>query len=128
MRVGLATADLFVVPLSRRLGLTIQPRTRLERYPVDPASVPDFAHDGTTAIARSLNQETVGRARRYVYHHPEDQPLTGLHIAEPDTPRGPQTSDTDRMVHEGGSVPRDDYDAKASAVQPSRRLVRGNVN
>lgn len=102
MGVGLATADLFVVPLSRRLGLTIQPRTRLERYPVDPTSVPDFAHDGTTAIARSFNQETVGRARRYVYHHPEDQPLIGLHIPEPDTRRGPQTSDIDRMVHEDG--------------------------
>jgi hypothetical protein len=78
--VGLATADLFTVALSRRLALTIQPRRRLERFTAEPGSVADFDVDGTTASANSVNQQTVLEARRYVYLHPEDDLDPRIHL------------------------------------------------
>lgn len=96
--VGLVTADLFLVPLSRRLALTIQPRHRL---PTDLGVVPDFRCSGSTRWARSINQETAARARRYVYHHPDDSPLDGLLLPKPES-RRPTMSNGDGLIREEG--------------------------
>lgn len=96
--IALFTADLFLVPLSRRLALTIQPRRRL---PTDVGVVPDFPVPGSTKMARSINQETVRRARRYVYHHPDDSPLEGLFLPDPE-PAQPPTSNSDDLIVEEG--------------------------
>jgi hypothetical protein len=96
--IGLATADLFLVPLSRRLALTIRPQRRL---PINPGMVPDFKHPGSTKLARSINQETVARSRRYVYHHPEDSPLDGLFLPDPES-RQPRISNSDGLIREEG--------------------------
>lgn len=70
--VGLATAQMFLVPLDRRAGLVIQNYAGLDREL--PAS-PEIAH--------SFNQQLVLNAHRSVFHHPDDQPLKGLHIPKP---------------------------------------------
>ncbi len=69
--VGIATAHMFSIPLSRRLALNIQPRHRLEEQLGD-GSLPDFQVDGTSRISLSTNQQTIWAARRYVFSHPED--------------------------------------------------------
>jgi hypothetical protein len=43
-------------------------------------------------------RETVGTARRSVYRRPEGQPVIVLHIPDPATRPGPQTSDVGRTV------------------------------
>ncbi|MFE2433309.1 DUF4238 domain-containing protein [Streptomyces sp. NPDC059409] len=67
--VGLATAQMFLVPLDRRAGLVIQ-----------NCSGPDRELPASAEIAHSFNQQLVLNAHRSVFHHPDDQPLTGLHI------------------------------------------------
>ncbi|MBD2896226.1 hypothetical protein amrb99_51700 [Actinomadura sp. RB99] len=96
--VGLATADLFLVPLGRRLALTIQPRHRL---PAELGFASDFRYPGSTKLARSINQETALRAHRYIYHHPDDAPLDGLFVPEPESHQ-PRVSNTDGFIHEKG--------------------------
>ena len=71
--VGILTADLFALALSRRIGLSIQPRRRLEEFTNYPDAVPDFEVAGSTAFANSLNQQAVSHARRYVFLHPDDE-------------------------------------------------------
>lgn len=96
--VGLATADMFLVPLARRLALAIQPRHRL---PAGRGVVPDTVQQGTTLIARSINQETVLRARRYIYHHPDDSPLVGLHLPDKESHQWEATN-SDGLIREEG--------------------------
>lgn len=96
--VGIFTAQLFLIPLSRRLALTIQPRHRL---PSDLGVIPDFMQQGSTRIARIINQEIVAQARRYVYHHPDDSPLGGLLLPEP-VFRQPKMSNGDDLIREEG--------------------------
>lgn len=99
--IGIATADLFLVPLARRAALAIQPRGRLrERYGDD--RFPDYRNNGTTRLANSINQETAARARRYLYHHPDDSPLDRLYLPEPDTKAGPQMSGGSDLIREEG--------------------------
>ncbi|MFJ3499787.1 DUF4238 domain-containing protein [Streptomyces sp. NPDC090135] len=100
--VGIATADLFLVPLSRRLALTIQPRSRFPEIPEGVSYVPDFTHEGTARISKSINQETAARARRYVYHHPSDSPLDGLYLPQPETRSEPSMSDASGLIREEG--------------------------
>lgn len=61
--VGIATAELFLVPLSRRAALTIQPRDRFPSLPTGVNEVPDLENQGTTRVANTINQETVLHAR-----------------------------------------------------------------
>ncbi|MFE1463938.1 DUF4238 domain-containing protein [Streptomyces nigra] len=100
--VGIATAELFLVPLSRRAALTIQPRHRFPQTQMGAQHVPDFIQQGTTAIARSINQETAARARKYVYHHPDDAPLEGLYLPNPETRDQPSVSNTTGLIREEG--------------------------
>ncbi|MFE9508647.1 DUF4238 domain-containing protein [Streptomyces anthocyanicus] len=67
--VGLATAQMFLVPLDRRAGLVIQNCRGADR---------EFSPSGE--IAHTFNQQLVLNAHRSVFHHPDDQPLKGLHI------------------------------------------------
>lgn len=100
--VGIATAELFLVPLSRRVALTIQPRRRFPQMPRGVARVPDFTKKGTTAIARSINQETAARARKYVYHHPGEAPLERLYLPNPETRDRPSISNAEGLIREEG--------------------------
>ncbi|MGW7400657.1 DUF4238 domain-containing protein [Streptomyces cyaneofuscatus] len=100
--VGIATAELFLIPLSRRAALTIQPRRRFSQLPTEVERVPDFTQRGTTSIARSINQETAARARKYVYHHPDEKPLQGLYLPTPDTRDRPSISNADGLIREEG--------------------------
>src|SRR4051794_26599108 len=103
--VGLAAADLFSVPLSRRMGLTIQPRRRFDRFTADTDSIPDFAVDGTTSTANSINQQTVREARRYVYLHPQEALDERVQLPEPTTTSRMSASNIDGRISEEGMYP-----------------------
>jgi hypothetical protein len=70
--VGIATAELFAIPLDRRRLLTIQPRHHLDAGPVPPAEVADVHARGTAAWALASAFATARYARRYLYLHPDD--------------------------------------------------------
>jgi hypothetical protein len=114
--IGIATADLFLVPLSRWLALTIQPQHRL---PANLGVMPDFTQPGSTKSARSINQETVARARRYVYHHPEDSPLDGLFLPEPESQQ-PKMSNRDDLIREEGLF----HGLTEEQLKPLSRIAR----
>ncbi|MFI6107851.1 DUF4238 domain-containing protein [Streptomyces sp. NPDC051310] len=99
---GIATAGPFLVPLSRRAALTIQPRRRFPQLTTGVERVPDFAAKGTTAIAKSINQETAARARKYVYHHPGETPLERLYLPNLETRDRPSISNTEGLIREEG--------------------------
>lgn len=115
--VGLATADLFSLPPSRRMGLTIQPRRRFERFTTDTGSVPDFVVDGTTASANSINQQTVREARRYVYLHPEDDLDGRVKLPERTTTSRMSASNIDALISEEGLYPAE---TQSSSPRPLR--------
>jgi len=71
--VAVGTAAEIQVPLDRRVALSILSRRRRgdERVP------------GVTKTAMDLNRATAGNARRYVFHHPDDDPLHGLALPQP---------------------------------------------
>ncbi|MFD6033318.1 DUF4238 domain-containing protein [Streptomyces griseoincarnatus] len=100
--VGIATAELFLVPLSRRTVLTIQPRRRLSSSSIDASLVPDFIKEGTTSIARSINQGIAARARKYIYHHPDESPLDGLYMPLPETRARLAASNASELIREEG--------------------------
>lgn len=117
--IGLATADIFSLPLSRRVGLTIQPRRRFERFTIDTDSVPDFAIDGTTATANSINQQTVRGARRYVYMHPEDELDERILLPMPTTTSRMSTTNIDGLISEGGLYSAESGSSSSSIQRPS---------
>jgi Protein of unknown function (DUF4238) len=70
--VAVGNAAEVQVPLDRRVALCMRSRRRGdERMP------------GTTKTAADLNRATAGNARRYVFHHPDDDPLKGLVLPPP---------------------------------------------
>lgn len=75
MGVGLATAQGFVVPLSRRVGLVMR------EINLDDST--EFTFPGSTKMAKAFLRESVISARRFIYHHPEDTPLSGLTLPDP---------------------------------------------
>lgn len=103
--VGLATAEMFLIPLARRTALVIQPRRRfddLRPSDMDPASIPDFEHSGTAKIALSLNWETVRHSKEYLYHHPEDSPLDPFDLPEPLKGSGLRVDGVEGLIREEG--------------------------
>lgn len=125
--IGLATADVFLVPLSRRLALTIQPRRRL---PEDRGIVPDFKHTGSTRAARAINWETVVHARRYIYHHPEDSPLEGLTLPDPRL-RQASMSNSDDLIREEGlfhGLTREQLQSLSRTAGPEDRSNGMSIN
>jgi hypothetical protein len=121
--IGLATADVFCISLSRHVGLTIQPRARLQEFTSDPGSVPDFLVEGTTASANSINQQTVRGARRYVYLHPEDQLDARIRLPQPTGTSRMVTSDIDGLISEEGLFPAASY--STPAPQPPQPIDGG---
>lgn len=100
--VGIANAELFLVPMSRRIAITIQPRQRLIDAGFPDENVPDFTAPVSTKTARSINQETVARARQYIYHHPADDPLQGLWIREHGPAPGMREPDIEHFIRPEG--------------------------
>jgi hypothetical protein len=121
--VGLLTADAFLVPLSRRTAITIQPP---ENLPSEGHRIRDFEHPGTTKLARSMNQHTAGHARKYVYHHPDDAPLDGLYLPDP-ARRQWAASGVDGMIREEGlfSGLREDQMQAMARVTPANERSDG---
>lgn len=70
--VAVGNAAEVQVPLDRRVALSMRSRRRGdERVP------------GVTKTAVDLNRATASNARRYVFHHPDDDPLKGLVLPQP---------------------------------------------
>ena len=69
--VGLLTATEVWLPVDRRAAIVF-----LDGWPHD-AELP-----ATTATARWINTLVANSARRWIYHHPEDQPMSNL-LVEP---------------------------------------------
>jgi hypothetical protein len=109
--VGIANAELFLVPMSRRFAITIQPRHRLLDAGFPDENVPDFTAPVSTKAAMAINQETAARARQYIYHHPADTPLQGLWIREDGPVPGMQEPDLEHFIRPEGifsDAPTDD--------------------
>lgn len=104
--IGLFTADMFALPLSRRLALTIQPRHSLRDFTPNPEQAPDFKIPGTAASANSFNQQTVREARRYVYLHPDDTLSAYIHMPEPVERSRMRASNIDNLISEDGLFPK----------------------
>lgn len=105
MGVGIANTDLFVVPMARRVAIGIQPRQRLiaAGFASQFADhVPDFVAPASTKLARAMNQETAARVRRYLYHHPDDEPFEGLWIREDDSAPGMREPNIDHFIRPEG--------------------------
>lgn len=99
MGLGIATAALFYIPLTRSHGLTIQPP---DRFPAGFGFVPDLRHVADPEHAKSFNQQTAWSARHYVYCHPDADPFAAP-VALP-TPRrhGWTDAGADRLIREEG--------------------------
>lgn len=99
MGLGIATAALFYIPLTRSHGLTIQPR---DRIPAVFGFVPDVRHVADSEHAKSFNQETAWSARHYVYCHPDEDPFAPP-VQLPEPRRHGWTDDgADRLIREEG--------------------------
>lgn len=70
--LALANAAGITVALSRRVALQIG----FER----PANTPEIVLPPSTLIARDFNRQSVNGARRFVYHHPDDDALAGIEL------------------------------------------------
>jgi Protein of unknown function (DUF4238) len=70
--VAVGNAAQIQVPLDRRVALSMLSRKR-----------GDERVRGVTKTAVDLNKATVGNARRYIFHHPDDDPLNGLELPQP---------------------------------------------
>jgi len=70
--VAMGDAAVVQVPLDRRVALSMLSRRR-----------GDQRTRGVTKTAADLNRATASNARRYVFHHPDDDPLEGLVIPQP---------------------------------------------
>ncbi|WP_256104645.1 DUF4238 domain-containing protein [Streptomyces sp. ODS05-4] len=117
--VGIFTADLFLVPLNRRHALIIRPKNLRENV-----QIPDFTVEGTTAIARSINQETALGARKCIYHHPEEFPLEGIRLPHPLARDHPPVPGIDALVSERGlfsGIPEASLQAMSQAGPPGDR-------
>lgn len=101
--VGIANAELFLVPMSRRVAITIQPRHRLLDVGFPDDNVPDFTAPVSTKAANAINQETAARVRQYIYHHPGDTPLQGLSIREGGPVPGMQEPELEHFIRPEGT-------------------------
>jgi Protein of unknown function (DUF4238) len=71
---GIMDAQEIHVPLDRHVCLSI----------MEPGGS-DYRIPGSAKGARWLNEKTVSNARRFLFHHPEDDLLTGIVLPEPRT-------------------------------------------
>jgi hypothetical protein len=120
--VGIATAGLFYVPLTRRHGLTMQPR---DAFPAHLGFVPDQRHAGTTQVANTLNQQAARSARRFVYCHPDDAPFASPVVLPEPSAHSWSDSGADRMIFEEGLFGGLSDDAMHAMASPSMGDDRG---
>ncbi|MDD2817882.1 MAG: DUF4238 domain-containing protein [Candidatus Nanopelagicales bacterium] len=71
--VGLATAEAYLLPLSRKLGLVVMPHEHGA----------DVQVGGTTNLWRVFVDHTLENARGYLFHHPEDSIPPELILPQP---------------------------------------------
>lgn len=90
--VGVLNAAGVIAPLSRRLALQIS---------YDLKGMPEPVVPGSTTLARAINGQVLNNARRFVYHHPEDDPLVGLDI--PGRRTRELGGESDHLIHEDGA-------------------------
>ena len=76
---GIDTADQILVPLTRRLCLSLATRDSLAP---DLAHAVDLVQPGSTQVALYANSATSRNARRFLFHHPQDTPLAGLELPD----------------------------------------------
>lgn len=70
--VGIAEADEIYLPLDRRTVLVLTNRP--------PGKPPDTSHEaGARQVAR-INTAVAGAGHRWIYHHPEDDPLASIQV------------------------------------------------
>lgn len=116
--VGLATAQAFILLLSRKTGLMIGE--------IDEGVVPEFEISGTTVLARSFVNQAIKESRRYLYHHPEDRVLDGLDLP---SVRSTEFGDfSDSLISEEGMFAglwTDDSAQAPSGQQVNRSLDGG---
>jgi hypothetical protein len=74
MGLGIVTAAGVLLPLSRALALSIS-------YDFD--GLPEVEIAGTTVIANQINWATAVNGRRFIYHHPDDVPMSMDTLPEP---------------------------------------------
>ncbi len=126
--VGVFDADVFTLPLTRRLGLLLQPRDKLEKYEVVPDEAPDLVVPGNANWANVLNQQTVNNARRSVFIHPEDSLGSRIVIPEPGGFRSMLSSSVDDFVNEDGiQGPVDERVMDGKDVDASRSMRLSDV-
>ena len=70
--VGIENAGEIYVPLDRRVGLSMASRGK-----------GDVRISGVVKTALHSNDAMAKNARKYLFHHPEDNPLHGLELPEP---------------------------------------------
>jgi hypothetical protein len=72
--IGLHNAGEIDVPLDRRVGLSL-----------GDEGTGDLRVNGSAKTALYLNHAMARNARKYMFHHPEDDPLLGLQLPAPRT-------------------------------------------
>jgi hypothetical protein len=77
---GIETADTIILPLTRRLGLALARRDTLAS---ELAVLDDMKQEGSAATALWGNSVTSRHARRFLFHHPDDEPFRGLDLPQP---------------------------------------------
>lgn len=87
--IGLATAEAIVYPLDRHRALIL----RDPDFP-QPESVMDVSVD----VAHTLNAHIANKSRRWVFHHPADEPLRDITYDASRTTRG-SSQEGDEGIH-----------------------------
>jgi hypothetical protein len=86
--VGLGAGEI-VVPLNRHVALVVEEEAAGDRWVT-----------GNPQMAHRINSEVVTHAREAVYHHPADDPLTGLQLHVPKPYRNQGVEDwLNALVH-----------------------------
>jgi hypothetical protein len=78
---GIENAAMIHAPLTRRLSLAMLRPSAV--HPDVAADGPDVRIEGVAAVARHLNWCVVNSARRFLFHHPLDDPLHGYELPQP---------------------------------------------
>jgi hypothetical protein len=87
--VGIANAAAVYVPIDRRVGLIMTVPDRGERRGF-----------GTARSALIANQAMAQNARKYLFHHPDDDPLSGVDLPQPRGRELPSPADAGKLIED----------------------------